>query len=270
MNTAHFVVTPPRGHARGKKSLTFKEQKRVIALLVKYQVKNIVFTGGEPFLSPDFPELVQYALKRKCMVGIETNGHFIQKKHMSFLKKTAFVQLSLEGLFKEHRAMKGINNFDKVVDTIKLLKKHKVPVTTNFTMTTLNYRCIDQYIPFIDSLGLSYANFTRLYYEGDANRNFNTLHLPYQDFIRTVRKIGVWSKKVQTPLRIHGPLPLFTIAGLKNLQHGRIGEQKLSIYPNGSVTLFPRHKQVVGNILDKKVIPVLRLLQNTDQKVVSV
>jgi len=113
MNTTLFFVD--------HKSMTFKDQKRALTVLIRYKIKNIVFIGT----SPTLPDLISYALKRKCTIGVMTKGYFIQKNHMPLLKKCAFVQIG-----------------DK--EKIKMLLRHRVPVYTH--VTKKRFKWLDHYL----------------------------------------------------------------------------------------------------------------------------
>lgn len=93
-------------------------------------LKTIYLSGGEPFLHPNFNEIVNKALK-KADVKIFSNGTLISEKKLKILKsfeenskyKISFI-LSLdhftEGRNDEYRA-RGV--FKKVLNSLKLLNK---------------------------------------------------------------------------------------------------------------------------------------------------
>jgi len=73
---------------------SYKQAKKKLKRIFKVaDVKHITFTGGEPFLSARFPELVLYARMKKKSVTIITNGNSANKsdyKQMLDLKVRLF------------------------------------------------------------------------------------------------------------------------------------------------------------------------------------
>ncbi len=94
-------------------------------------LKNIYLTGGEPFLHPDFYEIIRKSLA-KANVIIHTNGTLINEKKLKIIKSiegaskhTVSFTLSLdhftEGRNDEYRA-RGV--FKKVINALLLLQRN--------------------------------------------------------------------------------------------------------------------------------------------------
>ena len=80
-NCAHCYNARPRQ----QNELSTAQWKQILDKLWDIGVPHIVFTGGEPTLRDDLPELVAYAEKKGQITGINTNGRRL--KYPDFVKK---------------------------------------------------------------------------------------------------------------------------------------------------------------------------------------
>lgn len=74
----HCVVQVKRMRVEGEHegNLSKDEAVNAIVTAIANGATTIVFTGGEPTLRADLPELVSFCLQRGCKVQIQTNGSF--------------------------------------------------------------------------------------------------------------------------------------------------------------------------------------------------
>ena len=73
----HCVIADQRDAAMAKRGRDFRTTSEVVAELVDAATKGfdvVTFTGGEPTLRRDLPELVQAAHQLGLKVGLQTNG----------------------------------------------------------------------------------------------------------------------------------------------------------------------------------------------------
>ncbi len=95
----------------------------------------VVFTGGEPYLRNDLPEIVELFCKncKPKFTTIATNGLLTDKitKATEKILKTCDnsklrLKISLDGIGKEHDKIRGIENgYEKIMDTYKNLSELK-------------------------------------------------------------------------------------------------------------------------------------------------
>lgn len=64
-----------------EKLMTFEEQKRAITIFSTLGMTKIRFTGGEPTLNKNLPELIRHARLNSAVqsIGITTNGNAQQR-----------------------------------------------------------------------------------------------------------------------------------------------------------------------------------------------
>src|SRR4030043_262094 len=90
--------------------LTTEEAKAMIADLTAFGAPVLLFSGGEPVMRPDLPELAQYAVDRGVRAVISTNGTLIDEEKANIFKKIglSYVGVSLDGTQKTHDRFRGM------------------------------------------------------------------------------------------------------------------------------------------------------------------
>lgn len=111
---------------REGENLNSKDIKRVIDELLSLGTYNITFTGGEPLIRNDLPELVEYVDKNKAITLIFTSGFFSDERLITELKKNGlfgmFVSLDA-GSSDKHDTLRRCKVFDKAIETVNIAKK---------------------------------------------------------------------------------------------------------------------------------------------------
>ena len=97
--------------------------------------KNLLISGGEPFLRDDLPEICEifYRHNKICHIHLPTNGFNTERivnRTRAILQKCPHINLtiglSLDGLRATHDAIKGVKgSFDRVIETTKGLAELK-------------------------------------------------------------------------------------------------------------------------------------------------
>jgi MoaA/NifB/PqqE/SkfB family radical SAM enzyme len=229
-----------------KKELTLFQKKKVLDKLKNNGVEIIVFSGGEPFLSPELKPLVNYANELEFKVIIQTNGTLLNEKVLKSLKILG-LEISLEGLEKEHNILVQRLNFRKVVRNIELAIKLGMNVTTNFTITKLNYKCIEDYVKMLENIGVKVANFTKLYLSGRAleNKSLQLNEKEYENFLEALSKI---KSKVILNVQAGFKEEILKKFRIKDYSTCSIGKE-ITITPDGSVRLCPAWSNSWANAL---------------------
>jgi len=154
--------------------LTTEQWKTVIDRLHQIGVFILTFTGGEPTLRDDLPELLQYAQNKGIVTGLVTNGRRLKdKNYVKTLEGTGldFVQVTLESHKAEiHDLMtetKG--SWKETVAGIKSIIPTKIYATTNTTLSQYNASDFLETIDFIKELGVAGFGCNSLIYSGKAS-----------------------------------------------------------------------------------------------------
>ena len=121
--------------------LTFEEGKKLTDDLSAFGCPVILFSGGEPLLRPDLPELANYAVSKGLRAVISTNGTLIDKKTAVKLKNIglSYVGISLDGLREVHDRFRGRSGaFDDAMNGIRVCMNAGLKVGLRFTVCREN------------------------------------------------------------------------------------------------------------------------------------
>jgi MoaA/NifB/PqqE/SkfB family radical SAM enzyme/ubiquinone/menaquinone biosynthesis C-methylase UbiE len=100
------------------------------------------FTGGEPFIYPDFPEIIRKLLAEpEIHVVILTNG-LLLAEHLPLLtalpREQLHLQISLDGLEEHHDSLRGAGNFRRLMAVLDTLTAHHFAITLSVAVNRIN------------------------------------------------------------------------------------------------------------------------------------
>lgn len=144
------------GRPKDCKELDLNHNLSVLKKLKEKKIKRIGFSGGEPLLYNDFPELLTACVRLKIKINICTNATLINNKWASLFKKlnVGLAKVSLHGPKHIHNKLVGSNSFDSVLNRIRRLEQAGVPVGINCILSKENVQYIDRFIEDINKLKL--------------------------------------------------------------------------------------------------------------------
>jgi MoaA/NifB/PqqE/SkfB family radical SAM enzyme len=249
------------------RGLDLFQSLRVIDRLSENGVEHLVLTGGEPLLHPHLAQLVEHAYGKGMAVIIQTNGVLISRQFLDRIAgKVTAIQVSLEGMEEEHNAITKSKNWKRVVENIHEVQKAKIRLMTNFTVVRKNIGCVEEYVRFLDAMGVDGANFTPLYPAGQAVANFSVLEPTDEEKLQFFRKLAILRKEVKMPLLVQAGIPhSFFEENLLDLPHARCGAMvsEFAVQPNGAVTMCPGSTKILGNIFQKSIDEMLGASKET-------
>jgi radical SAM protein with 4Fe4S-binding SPASM domain len=144
---------------------------QIIDRIWEIGIPHVVFTGGEPTLRGDLPELIAHAEKNGQITGLNTNGRRLQdRRFMEKLLEAGLdhVQITVEShdpiIHDQMVRTKGawkqtINGLKNVLDT-------PLYVMTNTTMLRQNSPFLGLTLDFLASLGVPTVGLNALIYSG--------------------------------------------------------------------------------------------------------
>ena len=98
----------------------------------------ICLGGGEPLTRPDLLDILEYGKNKQLAVSVVSNGLLLTKEYIEQLNKQNLdtFWISLDGLEKNHEALRGIGTYSKALNALKLLRdnfngKKAIRVTLN-------------------------------------------------------------------------------------------------------------------------------------------
>ncbi|MCW3982408.1 MAG: radical SAM protein [Candidatus Bathyarchaeota archaeon] len=153
--------------------LTTTQWKTAIDKLSDVGVFILTFTGGEPTLRDDLPELLQYAQNKGIVTGLITNGRRLKdKEYVAELERSGldFAQITLESHKpKVHDAMTSAEgSWKETVAGIKNAVNSQIYVSTNTTLSKHNAGDFLTTVDYIKELGVDAFGCNSLIYSGKA------------------------------------------------------------------------------------------------------
>jgi len=121
-------------------------------------VFQVNFGGGEPFLRPDFEEILAACHERGLVTCISTNGTLFDRARVQRLSRSGLVaiQVSLDGARRETcDAIRGEGTFAEALHALRLLAESPIPTSINTVLTGPNADEIPALHQLAGSLGVA-------------------------------------------------------------------------------------------------------------------
>ncbi|MBW2604628.1 MAG: 12,18-didecarboxysiroheme deacetylase [Deltaproteobacteria bacterium] len=149
--------------------LSTSEGKILIDDLAEFGVPVVLFSGGEPLVRKDLPELADYAVKKGMRAVISTNGTLITPQLAQTLKDIglSYVGISIDGMEEINDRFRGVKGaFRMALKGIENCKKAGIKVGLRFTINKSNAGQIPEIFKLLDEMDIPRACFYHLVYSG--------------------------------------------------------------------------------------------------------
>jgi len=153
--------------------LSTKEGKNLIDDLARFNVPVLLFSGGEPLIRKDLPELAAYTVEKGIRAVISTNGTLISQKTAHILKDIglSYVGISLDGMEKTNDRFRGVKGaFQSALDGINNCKEAGIKVGLRFTINKFNESEISKIFTLLDEMKIPRVCFYHLVYAGRGSK----------------------------------------------------------------------------------------------------
>ena len=113
----------------------------LITDLAKFGAPVILFSGGEPLVRRDLPELAAFAVEKGMRAVISTNGTLITSTMAHTLKKIglSYVGISLDGMEEINDRFRGVKGaFKSALSGIENCQEAGIKVGLRFTINKFN------------------------------------------------------------------------------------------------------------------------------------
>jgi len=241
-----------------RRELDVEEFKKVLDIIrYEAEVPSVSFTGGEPLLNKDLPELINYASKVNGMrVNLITNGTLITPEKAEELAQAglASAQVSIESPYaSEHDSITGvIGSHEASVTGFKALKAAGITVHPHFTICQLNRQSAEEYPEFCKELGSERFSANLVIPAGRGGDDALTVR--YRDIGEIIMKIRKRASKAGVKFMWYSPTPLCLFnpiaAGFGNKGCSAC-EGLLSVNPEGDVLPCSSWSEPMGNLLEE-------------------
>lgn len=147
-----------------------------------YGIKEILLTGGEPFLREDLFEIARYCHGKGLRSIVTTNGTLINELMVESIinSEISHLHFSIDGLGPTNDYFRGPGAFDKIIKAVKLLsekrkKDHFFSLGFACTVMDNNVDQLSDLVKLADNLDIDVINFQPLVKD---NSNFLDKTLP--------------------------------------------------------------------------------------------
>ena len=163
--------------------LNLTQWKSILEKLWEISIPHVTFTGGEPTLRSDLPDLIDHAENIGIVTGLVTNGRNLND--VNYVDKLVnngldHIQITFESVDERiHNQMVGNDQaWDETVAGIKNAIDTPIYTLTNTTLTRLNAPKIEETIEFLASLDVEQFACNSIIYAGKGE---NVSHIAFTE-----------------------------------------------------------------------------------------
>ena len=156
-----------------KGELTTEEGKTLIDDLASFGAPVILFSGGEPLMRKDLPELALYAKEKGMRAVISTNGTLISKEKAKVLKDIglSYVGVSLDGMEETNDKFRGKKGaFKEAINGIRNCIDEGIKVGLRFTVNKRNAQDVPDIFDLLIKENIPRVCFYHLVYAGRGSK----------------------------------------------------------------------------------------------------
>ena len=149
--------------------LTTDQGKGLIDDLAAFGSPVMLFSGGEPLVRKDLPQLAAYAVEKGMRAVISTNGTLITPKMARTLKEIglSYVGISLDGMKEINDRFRGVSGaFRSALEGIKNSQDAGIKVGLRFTVNKFNVMEIPKIFRLLEEMDIPRVCFYHLVYAG--------------------------------------------------------------------------------------------------------
>jgi len=205
---------------------------------------NLTLTGGEIFLRKDIFEIISYARKKHMRVFLLSNISLLNEEKIIKLKKIFIAEVSTT-LFSlnDHindKVTKGKNSATKIINNLKLLKKHGIRVLLKTPVMNLNSKEYESIHSFANSNGFKFMMSPVIFSKSDRSSDNSNLKMNGFDLIAALSYYN-------STINRNEPIIKDTNIPCTALFYNIFVDSKGDVFPCN--TLFYK----IGNIYDNKI-----------------
>jgi 12,18-didecarboxysiroheme deacetylase len=159
-------------HAKNRhfdNELSTEQGKELINDLADFGSPVMLFSGGEPLVRKDLPQLAAYAVEKGMRAVISTNGTLITPTMARTLKDIglSYVGISLDGMQEINDRFRGVKGaFKSALEGIKNSQDAGIKVGLRFTINKFNVDEIPKIFQLLEEMDIPRVCFYHLVYAG--------------------------------------------------------------------------------------------------------
>lgn len=153
--------------------IKFSKAQKIVDQLYEEGIYSIGLGGGEPLTLPFLCDLIKYINSKGMQISISTNGLLLSDIYLRKLKEAGLkiLQVSIDGLKETHENIRGKGTFSGLFNKIELAQEYGIGVRVGYTVNSMNYKEIDEFIQYAKMRHVHVINFFRYmpYHIGSDN-----------------------------------------------------------------------------------------------------
>ena len=156
--------------------LSTDQGKKLIDDLAEFGSPVMLFSGGEPLVRKDLPQLAAYAVEKGMRAVISTNGTLITPETARNLKEIglSYVGISLDGMEEVNDRFRGVSGaFKSALEGIKNSQAAGIKVGLRFTINKFNVSEIPKIFQLLEDMDIPRVCFYHLVYAGRGSELVN-------------------------------------------------------------------------------------------------
>jgi pyrroloquinoline quinone biosynthesis protein E len=246
------VAVAPKtfGATANNGELTTDEWKRVVREAASLGVLQIGFSGGEPLVRSDLPELIRAAREASLYTNLITSGIGLDDDRMRGLRDAGLdsVQLSFQSDEAEIAdEIAGARAHQRKLDVAAKVRAAGIPLSLNFVIHRRNIDRLANMIELAERLGAERVELANVQFYGWAFLNRAAL-LPTREQVDRAREIATAAKaRLAGRIDIFYVLPDYYEARPKPCLNGW-GERYLTVNPIGDVLPCPTASSAIPDL----------------------
>ena len=240
----------PQGGSYSDGDLSTDEWRRVIREAAALGVLQIGFSGGEPLVRRDLPDLVRAAREANLYTNLITSGIGLDDDRMGALRNAGLdsVQLSFQSDNKDLAdEIAGARAHQHKLDAAAKIRAAGIPLSLNFVIHRRNIDRLLQMIDLAESLQAERVELANVQFYGWAFLNRAAL-LPTREQVVRAREIATAAK-----VRLAGKIDIFYV--LPDYYENRPkpclsgwGQRYLTVNPIGEVLPCPTASSAIPDL----------------------
>ena len=154
---------------QGEDPISTDRAKVMIDDLAAFGAPVMLFSGGEPLVRKDLPELAKYATSKGMRAVISTNGTLIDRDMAKTLKGVglSYVGVSLDGGEDVHDGFRGVKgSYRRALEGLEYCKEEGIKVGLRFTINKRNAAEIPKIFDILRDRDIPRVCFYHLVYSG--------------------------------------------------------------------------------------------------------
>ncbi len=142
--------------------LTLEEISDLAGSLRAFGLRTIVYSGGEPLMRRDFPEICAAFGRYNVTQSLLTNGFLLEKRFQEIRHHLSEIIISVDGPdATTHNRIRGVDSFDRIINGITHVRSHspRPSIAIRTVVQKSNFNQLAEIVGFAKQVGADRISF---------------------------------------------------------------------------------------------------------------